>query len=134
MNNSRYQDIMDILIKIEYNTRKNDNTPVGIMSRLKEKSEGRVSVARKTKATKDPNKPNPPQSAYFLWLNENRGRIKAELVEKEESSKMSDVAKEAGKQWKLVSAEEKAPFEEQAESEKQRYKEEMSSYFPVHRK
>ena len=85
---------------------------------------------RKAKSSKDPNKPKRPQSAYFLWLGENRSRIKAELVAKDSSSKVSDVAKEAGVQWKLVSADEKSPFEEKAEIDKQRYKEEMQTYEP----
>ena len=85
---------------------------------------------RKTKASKDPNKPKRPQSAYFLWLGDNRSRIKEELVKKEESAKATDVTKEAGRQWKLVSVEEKCPFVEQSESEKQRYKEEMQTYEP----
>jgi len=85
---------------------------------------------RKTKTSKDPNKPKRPQSSYFLWLGENRSRIKDELVAKKESAKVPDVAKEAGRQWKLVGADEKAPFEEKATVEKQRYKEEMQTYEP----
>jgi hypothetical protein len=85
---------------------------------------------RKTKASKDPNKPKRPQSSYFLWLGDNRSRIKEELVEKEESAKATDVTKEAGRQWKLVGADEKTPFEEQSTIEKQRYKEAMQSYEP----
>jgi hypothetical protein len=85
---------------------------------------------RKSKTTKDPNKPKRGQSAYFLWLGENRSRIKDELVAKEESAKVSDVAKESGRQWKHVTAEEKVPFEEQSNADKQRYKTEMESYEP----
>ena len=85
---------------------------------------------RKTKTSKDPNKPKRPQSAYFLWLGENRSRIKTELLSKQELAKVPDVAKEAGRQWKLVGADEKAPFEEKATVEKQRYKEEMQTYEP----
>lgn len=82
---------------------------------------------RKTKASKDPNRPKRPQSAYFLWLGENRSRIKEELGQ---DAKVTEVSKEAGKQWKLVTAEEKAPFEETSNTEKQRYKTEMETYQP----
>ena len=82
---------------------------------------------RKTKASKDPNRPKRPKSAYFLWLDENRGRIKEELGE---DAKVTEVSKEAGRQWKLVTAEEKAPFEETSNTEKQRYKAEMETYQP----
>ena len=85
---------------------------------------------RKTKSKKDPNKPKRPQSAFFLWLGEKRSLIKDELIEKEVSSKVTDVTKEAGRQWKLLGDDEKVPFEEQATIEKQRYKEEMQTYEP----
>jgi len=99
------------------------NTKSGTSSTDKKKG-------RKTKTSKDPNKPKRPQSAYFLWLGENRSRIKTELLSKQELAKVPDVAKEAGRQWKLVGADEKAPFEEKATVEKQRYKEEMQTYEP----
>ena len=86
---------------------------------------------KKGKASKDPNKPKRPQSAYFLWLGDNRSRIKAELVEADLDSKVTDVSKEAGRQWRELESDAKTPFEELSITEKQRYKSEMEVYEPV---
>ena len=100
---------------------------IALQSMKRDTSQLKPKKGRKTKASKDPNRPKRPQSAYFLWLGENRVRIKEELGG---DAKVTEVTKEAGKQWKLVTAEEKAPFEETSNTEKQRYKVEMDTYKP----
>ena len=42
------------------------------------KPEGPRKKRKSKKSNKDPNAPKRPQSAYFLWLNENRDRIREE--------------------------------------------------------
>jgi hypothetical protein len=87
---------------------------------------------RKSKSTKDPNKPKRGKTAYIIWLSDNRRRIKEELVDKADDVdvKPTEVVKEGGRQWKLLDADEKAPFEERATIEKERYDSEMETYQP----
>ena len=44
----------------------------------------------------DPDKPKRPQSAYFIWLNENRSQIK----EKFPGISITELSKRAGEMWK----------------------------------
>ena len=82
---------------------------------------------RKTKKTKDPDAPKRPTSAYFYWLGENRNRIKEELGDE---SKPTVVIKEAGRQWRALSDEDKEPFNASAKESQMRYKVEMETYEP----
>lgn len=50
---------------------------------------------RKKKKEKDSNKPKKPQSAYMLWLNEMRPKIKAEHPD----AAITEIAKIGGKMW-----------------------------------
>ena len=83
---------------------------------------------RKPKKVKDPNAPKRPTTSYFRWVGENRSRIKEELGD---DHKVTDVSKEAGRQWKLVSDEEKEPFETAFKEDQERYKAEMAEYKPL---
>merc|ERR1719230_870867 len=64
-----------------------------------------------------------PQSAYWLWLNDNREKIAKDLG----SSKASDVSKKAGEKWKTVSAAEKKPYETKAAEQKAAYEKYIAS-------
>ncbi|KAK5986077.1 FACT complex subunit SSRP1 [Trichostrongylus colubriformis] len=85
----------------------------------KEKGEGKK---KREKKEKDPNAPKRAQSAYFLWLNENRAKIK------KEGDSVADVAKRAGEMWKAMDAESKAPWEKKAAADKERYDSEMKEF------
>lgn len=78
--------------------------------------------ARKKKQKKDPNAPKRCQSAYFMWLNENRSKIK------KDGDSVADTAKRAGEMWKSLSEEEKKPYEKKATDDKIRYESEMKEY------
>ena len=82
---------------------------------------------KKSKKMKDPNHPKRPSSAYFIWLGENRDRIKEELGE---DVKVQNVVKEAGRQWKLLDDDAKGPFEAKALVDRERYHSEMEVYKP----
>jgi len=82
---------------------------------------------KKSKKMKDPNHPKRPSSSYFIWLGENRSRIKNELGE---DAKVQHVSKEAGKQWTLLDDDAKGPYEEKASSDRERYHSEMEVYKP----
>jgi len=85
---------------------------------------------RKTRKTKDPNAPKRGRNAYMLWLGENRSRIKEALVEAGKDSKVSEVSKVAGEEWKGLSEDEKLPYQKQAAEEKVAYQKAMEEYTP----
>ncbi|CAE7222117.1 Hmgb3, partial [Symbiodinium natans] len=60
-----------------------------------------------------------PPTAYFLWLAENRPRIKESLGE--EGRKVTEVSKAAGKEWKKLTAKAKKKYVEEAEKLKADY-------------
>ncbi|KAI1714423.1 hypothetical protein DdX_08518 [Ditylenchus destructor] len=63
----------------------------------KEKASSSKKGGDKEKKKKDPNAPKRPQTAYFIWFNENRNKIK------KEGDSVSDTASRAGQMWKAMS-------------------------------
>lgn len=57
----------------------------------------------KVKKGKDPNAPKRPMSAYMLWLNASREKIKADHP----GISITDLSKKAGEIWKGMSKEKK---------------------------
>merc|ERR1711920_344808 len=94
--------------------------------RRAEKAEAKRERAdkRARKANKDPNKPKKPQSAYWLWLGENRAAIQKEVGK----GSVTEVAKRGGEKWKALSDVAKAPFEKKAAELKKKYDKEMEEY------
>eukprot|EP00798_Chlamydomonas_sp_ICE-L_P007605 gene7605-758_t len=74
-------------------------------------------VTRKVKKEKDPNAPKKPLSGYMFFCKDNREAVK----EKDPSLKITEIASELGRMWKLLTDEEKKPFQAQAEKDKERY-------------
>jgi len=58
-----------------------------------------------------------PQSAYWLWLGDNRDRISKDIG----SGKGSEVAKRAGMMWKELPDAQKRPYEDKAKEQKDAY-------------
>jgi len=79
---------------------------------------------RARKANKDPNKPKKPQTAYWLWLGENRAAIQKEVGK----GSVTEVAKKGGEKWKALSDAARAPFEKKAAELKKKYEKEMEEY------
>ncbi|KAH6933661.1 hypothetical protein HPB50_017426 [Hyalomma asiaticum] len=77
---------------------------------------------RRQKKERDANKPKRPPSAYFLWLAENRDKIKKDNP----GFSITDVTKRAGELWKEVT--DKSKWEEQAAEAAAKYKEAMAAY------
>lgn len=72
------------------------------------------------KKAKDPNAPKRAMSAFFLWMKENRERLK------KPGMSVADVAKAAGVEWgKIV---DKSEWEKRAEDDKKRYEREIAVY------
>lgn len=89
-----------------------------------EDDDGGGGGAKKQRKKKDPNAPKRGQTAYFLYMNENRDKVKAANP----GIAFGDVAKVVAEQWKSVSAEDKQHYEELAAADKQRYLREMETY------
>mmetsp|Transcript_13506 Transcript_13506/g.25292 ORF Transcript_13506/g.25292 Transcript_13506/m.25292 type:complete len:214 (-) Transcript_13506:420-1061(-) len=76
------------------------------------------------KAKKDPNKPKRNMSAFFLYSNANRSRVKEENPE----VPFGQVAKILSIEYKALPASERAKWDKKAEKDKERYQREMSTY------
>jgi hypothetical protein len=71
---------------------------------------------------KDSNLPKRSLSAFMFFSNEKRPEFKAENPK----DTIGDLAKKIGAAWKLLTPEDKIPYERMAQKDKQRYLEEMS--------
>eukprot|EP00770_Monocercomonoides_exilis_P002336 MONOS_2321.1-p1 / transcript=MONOS_2321.1 / gene=MONOS_2321 / organism=Monocercomonoides_exilis_PA203 / gene_product=unspecified product / transcript_product=unspecified product / location=Mono_scaffold00047:107160-109416(-) / protein_length=477 / sequence_SO=supercontig / SO=protein_coding / is_pseudo=false len=84
---------------------------------------------RRTKKKKDPEAPVHPLSAFFLFGNDIREKVVAELTEKKgEKPKIAEVGSELSRRWKELDEESKKPYNEDAEKRKQKYLEEKKAY------
>jgi len=79
---------------------------------------------KKYKKTKDPNAPKHPMSAYLIYLNQTR----AELFKENPTMTNSEMMAEAGKKWKSLDEESRAPFVEDAKKKSEDYYQEMAKY------
>jgi len=64
-----------------------------------------------------------PQSAYWLWLGDNRKRVEDMCV----SKKGSDVARKAGEVWKALTDADRQPYEQKAKEKKEAYEQYLAS-------
>ncbi|XP_052198061.1 high mobility group B protein 3-like [Diospyros lotus] len=81
--------------------------------------------AKKAKATKDPNKPKRPASAFFVFMEEFRKQYK----EKHPNNKsVAAVGKAGGDKWKSLSEADKAPYVARAEKRKTEYNKNLEAY------
>ena len=79
---------------------------------------------KKQKREKDPNKPKKAPTAYFLYLGDNRAKIKEENPD----AKVTDIAKIASQQWKELDEETRAEYQKKADQAKEEYKRAMEVY------
>jgi hypothetical protein len=79
----------------------------------------------KKRKKKDPRAPHRPLSAYNIFFQEKRKEVQAAATEK--LSFVTLVARVSG-QWKSVTPEDRARFEEEAKNDYTRYNEEMNAY------
>lgn len=87
----------------------------GMKKKRKEKGE-------RKKHKKDKNAPRRPQTAYFLWLNENRDRIKRENP----GISVTEIAKKGGEEWRTIG--DKSKWERLHEAAVEKYKQELAEY------
>merc|ERR1712190_278642 len=76
------------------------------------------------KKKKDPNAPKQPLSAYFLFSQEERLKVKNEPP----SYSICEVAKELGRRWADMAPEVKQRYQQMAEEGRQKYDQEMAAY------
>jgi structure-specific recognition protein 1 len=78
----------------------------------------------KPKKEKDPNAPKKPTTAFFFFMEKERSNIKAQHPE----FSIGELGKEMGSQWRAMSEEDKAPFNEKAVASKEKYQAAMEAY------
>ncbi|CAE6157761.1 unnamed protein product [Arabidopsis arenosa] len=77
------------------------------------------------KKTKDPNKPKKPPSPFFVFLDDFRKEFN---LANPDNKSVASVGKAAGKKWKSMTEEDKAPFVAKAKSKKTEYAVTMQQY------
>ncbi|XP_063075712.1 FACT complex subunit SSRP1 [Engraulis encrasicolus] len=79
---------------------------------------------KKEKRSKDSGAPKRPMSAYMLWLNASRERIKSENP----GISITEISKKAGEMWKKITTDTKKEWEAKAEEAKRNYEVAMREY------
>merc|ERR1712112_323605 len=78
----------------------------------------------KAKKEKDPNKPKRPLSGYFLFMGDERNKVREEHPD----WKTGEIGKELGKRWNTLDASRKKKYQDQADKAKAKYDKEMETY------
>ena len=86
---------------------------------------------RTTKEPRDPNLPKRPKNAFMLFSESVREEVKAVLIAKSDDGKIrvADISKVCGEWWKVLTAEDKKPFEEANAEAKADYEKAMEAYY-----
>ncbi len=87
----------------------------------KDRSKSKGETKRKVKV-KLPGQPKRNMSAYFIWMNENREKIKAANP----SLSMTEIGKKSGEMWQAMT--DKSEWEKRAAEDKKRYDAEMEKW------
>uniref|UniRef100_A0AAY5EKA0 FACT complex subunit SSRP1 n=1 Tax=Electrophorus electricus TaxID=8005 RepID=A0AAY5EKA0_ELEEL len=90
---------------------------------VKEKKERKPRKEVRKKA-KDAGAPKRPMSAYMLWLNSSRERIKAENP----GISVTEISKKAGEMWKQLDRGRREEWEKKAEEAKRQYDKAVKEY------
>ena len=80
--------------------------------------------AGKTKKVKDPNAPKKGMSAFMMFSNEQRNKIKADNPE----ATFGEIGRKVGEAWKALNDKQKAVYTKKAEEDKKRYDSEFQTY------
>jgi len=82
------------------------------------------------KPMKDPNAPKKPLSAYFLFSQEERLKVKAEFPD----YSITEVAKELGRRWATIDPTVKQSYEQRYQDSRRQYEQAMQAYKPQKKK
>eukprot|EP00794_Sanderia_malayensis_P000295 gene295-921_t len=89
----------------------------------KSTSKPKEPATKKTKKKgKDPNAPKKPMSGYFIWLQENREKIKRDNP----GISITEISKKAGELWKNIT--DKSEWVMKSKKAKQKYDEDLAEY------
>ena len=78
----------------------------------------------RTQKQKDPNAPKRPLSAFFIFSQDERPKIKSQNA----ALSVADVAKAIGEKWRSAPEDLKRRYEKAAKEAKERYELEMKAY------
>jgi hypothetical protein len=78
----------------------------------------------KAKKVKDPNAPKKGMSAFMLFSNDQRNKIKADNPE----LSFGEIGRKVGEAWKALSDKQKQVYVKKSEEDKKRYESEMETY------
>lgn len=96
---------------------KKNTVPNELKSALKMKTTTAMDTTPDNDAKPDAKKDKKPLSAYMLFVKDHRKQLKASNPE----MKSSEIVKQCGSDWKSLSQDEKAPFENAAQLAKDQY-------------
>jgi len=82
------------------------------------------------KPMKDPNAPKKPLSAYFLFSQDERLKVKAEFPD----FSITEVAKELGRRWASIDPAVKVQYEQRYQESRKQYEQAMTAYKPQKKK
>jgi hypothetical protein len=82
------------------------------------------------KPMKDPNPPKKPLSAYFLFSQDERLKVKAEYPD----YSITEVAKELGRRWASIDPAVKSQYEQRYQESRKQYEQAMTAYKPQKKK
>lgn len=100
------------------------NVGNGETKKGKDKGKEKTQKSTPPKRPKDPQAPKKPQSAYFLFANERRAKLKEGNPDK----KITEIAKMLGAEWKVMTAAQKKPWEDKAKTLKDAYETKFAEY------
>jgi len=85
-------------------------------------------LLKKKKKSKDPSFPKRPCGSYVYFTKAERPKLQAKLNKKGEKMNFTEMGHVLGETWRNLTPEEKAPYEKQANEDKERFNEELAKY------
>ena len=79
---------------------------------------------KRRKKPRDPNAPKKSKNGYMFFCQDNRERVKKEHP----GIDGKEIVKHLSKEWNGLSDKQKAPYQKKANSDKDRYQQEMKTY------
>jgi hypothetical protein len=104
---------------------------LGQTDKVPELLEKFLGIKMKIKPQKNPNAPKRAKSSYMFYSEKYREKIQLKVKKKNPNYKgslMGLVSKDLGANWKKLKPNEKKPFEEQAQKDRDRYVGEMEEF------
>merc|ERR1711881_61402 len=102
-----------------------------VMGQVQQRAGQPMGVQQKSgKPVKDPNAPKKPLSAYFLFSQDERLKVKAEYPD----YSITEVAKELGRRWATIDPAIKQSYEQRYQESRRQYEQALQAYKPQKKK